>query len=137
MTDSAEFKRNQLADLQAARRHNMPSILEGMSLKVAPEPEPDSSVERPALRPCPGGCNKGMVQGLLSKYECAVCDGTGFDMSDPVAVVKALMAGVNKLRKHTKDVKREFREFRGMWTEDELKARREMLHAEKHHSRFD
>lgn len=135
MTDSAEFKRSQLAELQAARRLNLPSILDGMSLEVAPEPDP--STELPALRPCPGGCNKGMVQGLLSKYECAVCDGTGFDMSDPVTVVKALMVGVNKLRKHTKDVKREFREFRWMWSEDEIKARRELLHAEKHHSRFD
>ncbi|TND52021.1 hypothetical protein CF123_18050 [Aeromonas veronii] len=125
--------------LLAARHADSPSVLDGLELvEPAVEEEPaEATPESGADLRCTF-CEEGLVKGLFGKdYECAVCHGTGFDLSKPVAVIKYLLGGGRKLRKHYNDLRRESREFRDMWSPEEIKARKEAIFCEKHSSRFD
>lgn len=136
MTDTVEFKRGQIKALRAAKEARHGSVLDGFVVANEPEDSGRNESNRKPLRPCPD-CDKGMVQGLFAKYECSACHGTGFELDDPIEVIKGLIAGGKKLRKMYRDQAREFREFKGMWTELEIEQRTETKFVEKHHSRFD
>lgn len=136
MTDSVEFKRSQIRALKAAREAKHGSVLERFAAPSTQEEASNGEPDRKPLRKCPG-CKDGLYEGLFGKTECAACAGTGFELDDPIEVIKGLIAGGKKLRKLYRAQAREFREFKGMWTEQEIKQRTETLFAEKHHSRFD
>lgn len=136
MTDSVEFKRRQQAALKAARENKHGSILDGLSLSDDPSSDDENGAGRKPLRPCPL-CDKGMYQGLFGKSECAECHGTGFELDDPIEVIKALLAGGKKLRLQFKALTRQANEFKAMWAKEEIELRQGRLFAEKHHSRFD
>lgn len=129
----AEFKRRQAEAIRQQREAAAPASLqiEYQPLNAAPKAEEGSP-----LKCC--FCNgTGMVGGLFSKNGCATCDETGYDLTDPVTVIKYLLAGGRKLRQIHQSMKRDAREFRDMWSEEEIKARTETRWVEKHHSRFD
>lgn len=136
MTDSVDFKRSQQAALQAARESKHGSILDGLTLLDEPGSDDKKEPDRKPLRPCPL-CDKGMYQGLFGKSECAECHGTGFELDDPIEVIRALLVGGKKLRLQYKALNRQANEFKAMWTEEEIERRQGQLFAEKHHSRFD
>lgn len=136
MTDTVEFKRGQIKALKAAREARHGSVLEGFTVAKEPSNANENDPVRKPLRSC-HDCDKGLIQGLFAKYECSACHGTGYELDDPIEVIKALIAGGKKLRKLYRDQAREFREFKGMWTEQEIEQRTETKFVEKHHSRFD
>lgn len=136
MTDSVEFKRGQIKALKAAKEARHGSVLDGFVVENEPDKASGKEPDRKPLRPCPS-CDKGMVQGLFAKFECSVCHGTGYELDDPIEVIKALIAGGKKLRKLYRNQAMELREFKGMWTAQEIEQRAETLFAAKHHSRFD
>lgn len=141
--DSVEFKRRQIKALQVAREAMHGSVLDGFTHSPELDAATKNDPGRKPLRSCPD-CDKGMVQGLFTKYECSACHGTGYELDDPIEVIKALIAGGKKLRKLHRELARELREFKVMWTEQEIGEREEKMkrlaefaHCEKHHSRFD
>lgn len=136
MTDSAEFKRRQQAAIQAGKESRHSSILDSFKLPQEEVVDAGESHKTTQIQRCPL-CEQGLYQGIFGKSECAACHGTGFDLSDPVNLIRGLVAGGRKLRKEYQGLKREFREFKGMWTEDEIKRRAEALFVAKHSSRFD
>jgi hypothetical protein len=136
MTDTVEFKRGQIKALKAAKEARHGSVLDGFVVASEPDDANRNELDRKPLRPCPA-CDKGMVQGLFAKFECSVCHGTGYELDDPIEVIKALIAGGKKLRKLYRNQAMELREFKGMWTAQEIEQRAETLLAAKHHSRFD
>ncbi|EKO3439514.1 hypothetical protein NTE19_003406 [Vibrio fluvialis] len=88
-----EDKSAYLANRIALRNDTHESLAERMlkDLGVDPQESPEvvSSDDSPAPIPVCAFCGgKGKVQGLFSKSDCFSCDGTGYDMSDPVRVVK-------------------------------------------------
>lgn len=131
----AEFKRKQAEAIRQQREAAAPSSM------LAKFPPLDAEPRAEAVEGAPFKCSfcngTGMVGGLFSKCGCAACDETGYDLSDPVAVIKHLLAGGRKLRQIHQSMKRDHREFRGLWSEEEIKARAETKWVEKHHSRFD
>lgn len=94
--------------------------------------------------PACANCNGiGTVPGLLhgAKFECYLCHGTGYDLTDPVRVIKHLQAEHSKLEAKYRSLLRRARRFFELWTADEIEARRADVanrHIQEHHSsRFD
>jgi hypothetical protein len=142
------FKRQQLEARRQAREARTTSILDGFA--QAPEPaqavEPVAPVE-PAQPGEPvrcGNCGgKGTVPGLLhgSRFDCYLCDGTGFDLTDPAPALRYLLAENARLTKQHATLTAKATSFRAMWSESEIKERREReahSHIQRYHaSRFD
>lgn len=140
VSSAAAFKRRQLEKLRRAKQEAAPSVLERFNAEVlrpdASEPEPDGKPGK-----CPNCGGSGQVAGLLKAYDCYLCEGTGYDLSDPVVVIKFLQAGGRKLKKMYKSLASEHRFFRGLWSAEEIKERQQMASdrfiSEHHSSRFD
>lgn len=64
-------------------------MLKDMGQSVPIEEAPQAGGDSPGKLPPCSVCNgKGSVQGLFSRSECFACDGTGYDLSNPVAIIK-------------------------------------------------
>ncbi|MDC5753571.1 hypothetical protein [Vibrio europaeus] len=51
--------------------------------------EAEKSGEKKAALPVCWACNgEGVVKGLFGSSECFSCEGTGFDLADPIAIIK-------------------------------------------------
>ncbi|MGL5225789.1 MAG: hypothetical protein ACRC8Q_10795 [Aeromonas sp.] len=139
MTDTAEFKRWQIRAVKATRESLSNSILDSYQIQQcsAAEAQNDEPARKPAV-PCSSPlCNDGMVDGLRGASECWICGGIGYELTDPVAVVRALMAREKKLKQRCRDLQRDHDELKSLWTDKEIELRREMRHAEQHSSKFD
>lgn len=139
------FKRQQLEARRKAREERTPSILDGFAR--APEPAQAVAPIEPAQPGEPvrcGNCGgKGSVPGLLhgSRFDCYLCDGTGFDLTDPAPALRYLLAENARLTKQHATLTEKATSFRAMWSESEIKERREReadRYFQAHHaSRFD
>lgn len=139
------FKRQQLEARRKAREERTPSILDGFAR--APEPAQAVAPIEPAQPGEPvrcGNCGgKGSVPGLLhgSRFDCYLCDGTGFDLTDPAPALRYLLAENARLTKQHATLTEKATSFRAMWSEAEIKERREReadRYFQAHHaSRFD
>lgn len=139
------FKRQQLEARRQAREARTPSILDGFA--QAPEPAQAVAPIEPAQPGEPvrcGNCGgKGSVPGLLhgSRFDCYLCDGTGFDLTDPAPALRYLLAENARLTKQHATLTEKATSFRAMWSESEIKERREReadRYFQAHHaSRFD
>lgn len=93
---TAEYKRQALADRAARRDSESVSILETMGLEpVQDSPELDLHDFREdeiTLESKPAKCKtcygQGTVKGLFFRRECDDCYGTGYALSDPIAIIK-------------------------------------------------
>ena len=129
----AASKRHQAEANRLAREAAAPAIQTAeIDTSMTSEPRPDGAPAKCSF--CEG---TGMVGGLFSKYGCGVCEETGYDLSDPVAVIKHLLAGGRKLRQQFQAHQRETKVLRELIGEEEIKRRQEEAWVEKHHSRFD
>ena len=94
----------------------------------------------PACANCDG---IGTVPGLLhgAKFECYLCHGTGYDLTDPVLAIKHLQAEHANLNAKYKSLLWRARRFFELWTAEEIEARRADVanrYIQEHHSsRFD
>ncbi|MFM5095064.1 hypothetical protein ACEUCJ_15350 [Aeromonas rivipollensis] len=142
------FKRQQLEARRLAREARTPSILDGFAR--APDPAQVVAPVEPAQPGEPGepvrcgNCGgKGTVPGLLhgSRFDCYLCDGTGFDLTDPAPALRYLLAENARLTKQHATLTEKATSFRAMWSESEIKERREReadRYFQAHHaSRFD
>ena len=145
---SIEFKRRQQEVLISQRAERSGSILDGLPI-VAMEPAKEAQEGDPlqgAVPPKCGYCKgEGKVAGMFGKnYECHLCSGTGYDLSDPVAIIQYLQAEGRKLKGQCKAIINHHKKFRSMWSCEEVanrieaeRRRAEMEHFAKHSSRFD
>ncbi|EGQ9864776.1 hypothetical protein MZJ31_004448 [Vibrio parahaemolyticus] len=92
----SDIKRSQLEQRQRERDERSPSILdtfEGIELTDEREAlanrlqDADVTLDDKPDR-CPTCNGTGYTKSLFSKWECCSCFGTGYDLSDPVAVIK-------------------------------------------------
>ncbi|ANT70208.1 hypothetical protein [Aeromonas hydrophila] len=136
----ADFKRHQA---EASRQQREATA---QSIQLPSHQELKSDAEQ-AIEPRPDGApakcwycsGTGAVDGLFGtkKNDCHVCEATGYDLSDPVAVIKLLLAGGRKLRMQFQAHRREMRELRELVGEDTIQRLQEAAWVKKHHSRFD
>lgn len=104
------------------------------------QPPPEVVPEKP--KPC-FYCNGSLkVKTLFSGFvECGSCHGTGIDMEDKDAALAYLTYHVKKTKRGYFELFDRFKAYREemaqLFSEDEVKRRRDSLFAEKHSSRFD
>lgn len=139
VVELVDFKRRQLEEGRRQREASMPSV----QLPIIQTSEPAEPAAPPDGQTLPEQCwycgGSGQVEALLGskKCDCNVCDGTGYDLADPVLVIKHLLAGGRKLRKRYQTLQRETRELRELVGEDTIKSLQEAAWVKKHASRFD
>ena len=103
-----KLKQNQLLERQIKRDIESESILESMDLdNPFKKCLTFESVDTVTLDDKPEACNNcngtGSVKSLFSSYECYLCYGTGYDLSDPIKLIKwqqlCMQWSKNKIRK--------------------------------------
>jgi len=137
--ESIAFKRQQREALLGRKQQELPSVLESFHIKFdTPASIAAEAAEKKAgVQKCPNCHGTGIVSGLFSKSECYLCDGTGFDLSDPVALVKHLLTGGRKLRLMFNAKKRELDDLVLLVGEDEISRLKDIKQGNEINSRFD
>lgn len=137
--ESIAFKREQSAMLRSRRMQSAPSITERFKIEITtPASQAADAAEKKAgIKKCSHCHGTGMVAGLFSRYECHVCDGTTFDLSDPVALIKHLLAGGRKLRIQYNAKDRELKDVIELMGPEEVERKRELRWANSINSAFD
>lgn len=92
MSGNSESKRRHLALRREDRDKNNDSILRYYSGDLDDSPkviESDAVVDIATPPPKCSECNgSGSVKTLFSRWECSLCHGTCYDLSDPLAVIR-------------------------------------------------
>lgn len=141
VVELAEFKRRQLEDGRQQREAAAPAMQLPAIQPTEPVTSPDDQAN--TSNGVPDRCwycgGNGKVEALIGskKCDCHLCDGTGYELSNPVLVIKYLLAGGHKLRKQFQAHQREMRELRELVGEDTIKRLQEAAWVKKHASRFD
>ncbi|CAH0543142.1 hypothetical protein [Vibrio marisflavi] len=89
MEDELSMSKSTFLDLRRKKRDkNNPSILDSFP-KVQDKPEPAKpKTAGDKLKKCPSCDGSKKIEGLFRSFECAVCEGTGYDLSDHVNIIK-------------------------------------------------
>lgn len=134
-----DFKRQQLSMLRSRRIQEAPSVLERFKVEITTpvSQAADAAEKKSGVEKCPHCHGTGMVHGLFSASECYLCDGTGFDLSDPVALIKHLLAGGRKLRIQYNAKVRELKDVIELMGPEEVERKRELRWAKSINSAFD
>ena len=125
--------------LRSRRMQSAPSITERFKIEITtPASQAADAAEKKAgVEKCPHCHGTGMVSGLFSQAECYLCDGTGFDLSDPVVLIKHLLAGGRKLRIQYNAKVRELKDVIELMGPEEVERKRELRWAKSVNSAFD
>ncbi|MCG3884164.1 hypothetical protein I3271_05640 [Photobacterium leiognathi] len=111
--ESSEIKRIQLIERQNRRNAESESILDSLGLDYQPSEHLIlESADNVTLEDKPAKCKecsgKGKVKSLFSEYECFSCFGIGYDLSDPVRIMKwqqlCMSWSKTKIRKLERDL---------------------------------
>lgn len=141
VVELAEFKRRQLEEGRQQREAAAPALQLPAIQPTEPAASPDDQAA--PSNGVPDRCwycgGSGKVEALIGskKCDCNLCDGTGYDLSNPVLVIKYLLTGGHKLRKQFQAHQREMRELRELVGEDTIKRLQEDAWIKKHASRHD
>ncbi|EGR1298301.1 hypothetical protein EAF56_20150 [Vibrio alginolyticus] len=92
MDESISLKAAALIQRKQKRDEENSSVLDSLGLEPVGTPMEMQDVEDVDISTPPAKCptcnGSKYVKSLFSKWECAECYGTGFDMSNPIAVIK-------------------------------------------------
>ena len=89
-----------MRDKQAAKKFRIEQ-----SKKLNPNSNNDKHKKPDCCEVCNG---TGVYEGLLKRYECESCYGSGFDVSDPVAVIKHQANIIKSGRSYYASLQKEF-----------------------------
>lgn len=93
MTEIAKSKSRALSERVARRNKENQSVLDQMGVSYrSSEDLHCEDIGQVSISDKPSNCaacgGKGKVKSLFSYWDCADCFGTGFDMTNPIAVIK-------------------------------------------------
>lgn len=126
MDENTSIKAAALAMRQKNRDENNGSILDSMGLEAEVVSMELEDVDRVDISNPPDKCTtcdgKKYVKSLFSQWECASCFGTGFDLSNPVAVIKWQSACMDWSKKRISDQLAKIRRLEEPRTDEERHA---------------
>ena len=102
----------------------------------------NGAVQGDDIPPRPNVCSmcsgKKFIKTLFSgRQECAACEGAGFDMDDPAAVIRYQLYWLKKAKKQVLGYKRRVKDIEQLFTAEEVANRRQNRTGENIGSRFD
>lgn len=133
------FKRQQRSALAGRKSEIVASVLDNFKIEITTPASIAAEAEAKinGIAKCSHCHGTGMVAGLFSRYECHVCDGTTFDLSDPIALIKHLLNGGRKLRVKYNAKVRELEDVIELMGPEEVERKRELRWAKSINSAFD
>jgi len=122
-----EFKKRQLEILKASKGQLPPKTINSNQENDDLNPESDVKTDSATPELCKSCNGTKVYKGIFNVTECASCDGTGFDLSNPMAIIKHQAKQLEEARTYCKDIqakqKKQTEYLNRLFTEKEVKAR--------------
>lgn len=126
MDENISHKAAALAQRQNRRDQQNGSILDALGLEACTVQMEMADVEQVDIAIPPPKCTEcngtKVVKSLFSKWECASCFGTGFDLSNPIAVIKWQDACLAWSKREITGLRQKVREMSDTRTKEEKES---------------
>lgn len=115
MSENISYKAMALIQRQEKRDRENGSVLDALGLEADAVPMEMADVENVDISIPPAKCptcnGTKVYRSVFSSWECAACFGTGFDLSNPIAVIKWQAACMDWSKKQIKSLCQKNREL--------------------------
>lgn len=126
MDESISLKAAALIQRKQKRDEENSSVLDSLGLEPVSAPMEMQDVEDVDISTPPAKCvtcnGSKYVKSLFSMWECAECFGTGFDMSNPIAVIKWQSACMDWARERLSMQSAHIKRLKDLRTDEERHA---------------